>query len=203
MKLEGKKWENYSTPSIDGHKDNERWKTYYPESLELKTMSVQELYDAVLQMKNNCELNHKDISEVPVFIQFDYKRYIFDGYSIGHGGLGTMCELITDKSNELVYTAPDSKPEEGEYWASRGATDLDCSGYVVSKKAGERIRRMVRYVLDKDETKSWLDFREHEPYWIQYKFSASEFDVNKLDQMSNDNNGVITERILRECVING
>lgn len=38
---------------------------------------------------------------------------------------------------------------------------------------------------------------------IQYKFSASEFDVNKLDQMSNDNNGVITEKILRECVING
>lgn len=59
--------------------------------------------------------------------------------------------------------------------------------------------RMVRYVLDKDDPKSWLDYREREPNWIQFKFSAEEFDVEKLDEMTTPS-GIITEEILRKCM---
>lgn len=72
-------------------------------------------------------------------------------------------------------------------------------GFVVSKLAGERLLRMVKYVLDTDNPESWLDFRECEPNWIQFKFSAKEFDVEKLSQLSIDSNGIITEEILRKC----
>lgn len=201
MKLEGKKWENYSTPNIDSHKNDEWYKKNLPERLELNTCSVQELYEKALWLKENCEKNHKDADEVPVFVEFDNKRHVFTSFSFGYGNIGTYGEIQIYKSDELQFTAPDSKPEVGEYWSSRGPGYDDCSGFVKSKKAGERIRRLVRYVLDKDEIKSWLDYRDYEPDWIQFKFSAEEFDVEKLDHMSNENDGIITEQILRECVI--
>ena len=59
---------------------------------------------------------------------------------------------------------------------------------------------MVKYILEKDETETWLDWRETEPEWIQFKFSANEFDVEKLSKMARDNNNIITEEIIRECV---
>lgn len=201
MKLKGEKWENYSTLFIDNHKDDEWYKKYSPERLELSTCSVQYLLDIALWMKNNCELNHKNPDEVPVFVNFDNKKYTFDGFSCGHDDTGMRCEIRANRCDELIYTAPDSKPVEGEYWASRGPGYDDCSGFIKSKKAGERIQRMVNYILDKNETKSWLDFRENEPSWIQYKFSASEFDVELLDKMSNEAGGIVTEQILRKCAL--
>lgn len=69
-----------------------------------------------------------------------------------------------------------------------------------SKPAGERLLRMVKYILETDEPKSFLDYREFEPNWIQFKFSAKEFDVEKLDQMARANNNIITEQIVRQCV---
>ena len=59
---------------------------------------------------------------------------------------------------------------------------------------------MVKYILETDNPKTWLDYREFEPNWIQFKFSAEEFDVRKLSQMSKDNGGILTEQIVRECV---
>lgn len=82
---------------------------------------------------------------------------------------------------------------------SRGASTFDVSGFITSKAAGLRLLRMVRYVLDTDEPKTWLDYREHEPNWIQFKFSAEEFDVEKLDQMAKANDNIITEQIVRQC----
>lgn len=60
--------------------------------------------------------------------------------------------------------------------------------------------RMVKYILDTDEPKTFLDYREFEPNWIQFKFSAEEFDVEKLSQMAIDNDDIITEQIIRQCV---
>ena len=57
----------------------------------------------------------------------------------------------------MFYVAPDSKPEVSEYWRSRGV-----SGFVVSKLAGERLTRLVKYVLNTDEPLSHLDYREYE-----------------------------------------
>ena len=103
----------------------------------------------------------------------------------------------SDKFMPIVH---DERPVEGEYWQSRGPSDWDVSGFVRSKAAGERLRRMVRLVLEKDETKSWLDWRETEPEWIQFKFSAEEFDVEKLHNLSKQYDGVLTINILKECI---
>lgn len=37
-----------------------------------------------------------------------------------------------------------------------------------------------------------------EPNWIQFKFSAKEFDVNKLDKLTKES-GIITEEIINIC----
>ena len=89
--------------------------------------------------------------------------------------------------------------EDAEYWSSRGVSDSDVSGFVKSQQAGLRLLRMVKYVLEKDETESWLDWRETEPEWIQFKFSNKEFDLCKLHNMSKEAGGIITMKILKEC----
>ena len=96
------------------------------------------------------------------------------------------------------YAAPDIRPEYGEYWKSRGI-GYDLSGFVKSKAAGERLLEMVKEVLEKEEPASWLDWRPNEPKWIQFKFQKSEFDLDKLDKMSEENNGILTKEILKEC----
>ena len=72
--------------------------------------------------------------------------------------------------------------------------------FVKSKPAGERLLRMVKCVLENDEPKSWLDYREHEPDWIQFKFQKEEFDLEKLDDLARKNNDIITIDILKQCV---
>jgi hypothetical protein len=94
----------------------------------------------------------------------------------------------------------DERPEgNGEYWASRGPGVPDVSGFVRSKYAGERILDIVHRVLGKTECKTWLDYRPFEPTWIQFKFHRDEFDINKLHTLSTENNGIITEEIIRNC----
>lgn len=70
-------------------------------------------------------------------------------------------------------------PEEGEYWSSRGV-GYDLSGFVRTKKAGERILAMVHEVLGTTECKTFLDYRPSEPTWIQFKFQKEEFDLDML-----------------------
>lgn len=103
-----------------------------------------------------------------------------------------------DKDRIDYYEGEGKQPEGGgEFWKSRGPSSWDCSGFIVSKEAGERLLEMVHKVLNKQETETWLDWRKYEPDWIQFKFSAKEFDVKKLDEMAKD--GIITEEILKEC----
>lgn len=96
------------------------------------------------------------------------------------------------------YEWPDPRPENGEYWASRGI-GYDLSGFVKSKKAGERLLEMVKEVLGKENPDTWLDYREFEPKWIQFKFQENEFDLKKLDKMARENNDILTKEILIEC----
>lgn len=91
--------------------------------------------------------------------------YSYVGLSIC-SQLGTYVTLGSSDYYKMFYVAPDSKPEVGEYWRSRG---YDLSGFVVSKLAGERLTRLVKYVLNTDEPLSHLDYREFEPNWIQFK----------------------------------
>lgn len=95
----------------------------------------------------------------------------------------------------------DPRPENGgEYWKPR-PIGYDLSGFVKSKAAGERLLEMVKEVLETDEPASWLDYRDFEPEWIQFKFQKKEFNVEKLRQMVLDNDGVITKEILIACKI--
>lgn len=98
------------------------------------------------------------------------------------------------------YEYPDSKPECGEYWSSRGI-GYDLSGFVKSKQAGERLLKMVKEVLNNDKPTSWLDYREYEPEWIQFKFQKEEFDLRKLQELCKKDR-TITLEILQECKLN-
>lgn len=95
----------------------------------------------------------------------------------------------------------DVRPEngDGEFWKTRGVGYDDVSGFVETKKAGERLLEMVREVLGKDTCRTWLDYRESEPNWIQFKFHSSEFDVERLSQESKELGGVITKDLLLKC----
>ena len=96
------------------------------------------------------------------------------------------------------WEQPDNRPEHGEYWTPRGI-GYDLSGFVVSKKAGERLLEMVKEVLGKESPASWLDWRENEPEWIQFKFQKGEFDLEKLREMAIENGNILTKEILLEC----
>ena len=167
-------------------------------------MSLEELKKTVDHMVKTAESNNTDISAVPVFINSNSEMYAIDGSSISWGKLGIICGLNTEFEGEynqrVHYVAPDERPEDGEYWTSRGV-GYDLSGFVKSKPAGERLLRMVKYVLETDEPKSWLDYRENEPEWIQFKFQKEEFDLEKLDGLARKNNDILTIEILRQCVI--
>lgn len=167
---------------------------------KIETISLEELKRAVDFMVKNVEMNNRCACDVPVFFKSEGKKFEIPNWALSVGfGKTVEAQIEFTDYYPVTFVAPDSRPAEGEYWASRGATDFDVSGFVKSKVAGERLRRMVRLVLEKDETKSWLDFRESEPNWIQFKFSAEEFDVEKLSKMSEENNGVLTLDILNQC----
>lgn len=70
-----------------------------------------------------------------------------------------------------------------------------------SKKAGERLLEMVKEVLGNDNPLSWLDWREFELEWIQFKFQKEEFDLEKLEQMVIDNDRILNKEILIACKI--
>lgn len=106
------------------------------------------------------------------------------------------------------YVREDKRPSDGvgEFWNPRGATDLDCSGFVESKQAGERLLDMVKKVLGVEKPHTWLDYREDESDWIQFKVSAKEFDVVKMEEMAEamakarpDKRCILNEEILIAC----
>lgn len=168
----------------------------------IETMSLEDLKKGVDSMVNTVKMNNICPCEVPVYFIKNGLKYEFDKYSGLSLAFGRDVEVRLDFSDyySITYVAPDSRPEEGEYWASRGV-GYDLSGFVKSKLAGERLRRMVRLVLEKDEIESWLDFRETEPNWIQFKFQKEEFDLDKLDEMARANNDILTIDILKQCKV--
>ena len=195
MYLDKEKFENYRCS---------QWKPDEEKDLGIKTLSVAELKEHVAHMEKHAELNHLDIAKIPAFIVADNKKFCISDTSIAWGRTGTRFGIETQTqgmhNEELRFEAPDSRPAEGEYWDSRGIGDgLDLSGFVVSQPAGRRLARMVRLVLEKDDTESWLDWRESSPNHIQFKFKPTEFDLEKLDTLSREAGGIVTLEILRQC----
>ena len=168
---------------------------------EQQIVTLSHLKNWVDYWLRTCHKNNVDPSDVPFLIENDRHQYRPFSGRIGFGSRGVTVAIEYFNSDIMRYEPKDKRPEGGgEYWKSRGASDSDVSGFVASRAAGMRLLRMVRYVLDTDEPKTWLDYREFEPNWIQFKFSAEEFDVEKLDQMARANGDVLTETIVRLCV---
>lgn len=148
-----------------------------------------------------CHKNNVNPSDVPFLIESNNRKYRPFAGNLGFGSNGVTVAIKYFDSDIVRFDPKDERPEGGgEYWTSRGAGSYDVSGFVKSKPAGERLLRMVKYILETDEPKTFLDYREFEPNWIQFKFSADEFDVEKLDQMARANDNIITEQIVRQCV---
>jgi len=101
-----------------------------------------------------------------------------------------------------AYARPDVKPETGgEYWAPRGI-GYDLSGFVKSKEAGARIVKMVETVIGRTP-KTWLDYRPHEPKWIQVKVQARDgIDLEKLHELCRTD-GIITEDRVKRSMPTG
>lgn len=95
------------------------------------------------------------------------------------------------------YTLPDIRPNYGEYWSPRGI-GYDLSGFVKSKPAGERLLKMVKEILNTEIPETYLDYREREPFWIQFKFSPKEFNLQKLYNLTKDTK-IITKEIIKDC----
>ena len=169
-------------------------------SKDQKNLTLANLRDFVNHWLRSCEQNNTDPAGVEVIIQHNGRQYRpFNGF-LSWSSTGVVAGFEYYDSDIIRYDPKDERPKEGEYWQSRGASSYDVSGFIRSKPAGERLLRMVKYLLETDEPKTWLDYREFEPNWIQFKFSASEFDVDKLDQLACANNNIITEKILRQCI---
>ena len=199
MYLEGDKWKNWHTRCSDAAiKENKS-----EEDTKLSTISVSKLLEYAHTALHHCEINNLDPYKVPVFLTLDHNEnlYSYVGLSIcSSSQLGTYVTLGSSDYYKMFYVAPDSKPEVGEYWRSRGV-GYDLSGFVVSKLAGERLTRLVKYVLNIDEPLSHLDYREFEPNWIQFKFQKEEFNLELLDKLARANDNIVNEAILRQCMI--
>lgn len=167
-----------------------------------ETMSLANLIDLAIWVETNALNNNKNLDDIPVVVSSGRYQYPLHTVSFGYGSNGMIVSLGMCDDKKLMPVVEDKRPngeKYGEYWRSRGSTDHNVSGFVVSKEAGERLDRLVKLVLEKNETESWLDYRDYEPEWIQYKFSAKEFNVEKLSELSEENNGVINLDILEIC----
>lgn len=162
-----------------------------------ETMSFSDFLYILANSKVNCERNKVSVDNVPVVLSIDRKEYAVLSIATG---MGKPWKICIEQGEELKTIVPDKRTNVpfSEFWKSRGPSDFDVSGFVPSKEAGERLNRLVSVVLESDTHKSWLDYREYEPTWIQYKFSAEEFDVNKLHELTKDT-GIINLEMLHTC----
>lgn len=111
-----------------------------------------------------------------------------------------------------MATRTDERPPGGgEYFAPRGiGTDVtpgcfvcggpegayhNVSAFVVTKESGERTVAMFQHG-------AWLDFRPHEPGWIQVKVGACPRhlpNLKKLAELTYAAEGVITAEMIKEA----
>jgi hypothetical protein len=97
------------------------------------------------------------------------------------------------------FVKPDEKPDEGEFFNPRGV-GYDLAGFVKTKQSGERIIQMFKEVLKQSSINTWLDYREHEPTWIQVKIQEFDgIDLEKLYSLTSEE-GIITKDIIKQCL---
>jgi hypothetical protein len=107
------------------------------------------------------------------------------------------CYRIWCIKEEEKKVPPDDRPEIGEYFSPRGV-GYDLAGFVRTKQAGERVIEMFKKVIGKN-CGTWLDYRIHEPNWIQVKVQECDCNLEKLHNLIIERKGIITEEMIKEC----
>ena len=193
MELTGDRFKNYHTEYSDSS------------GKPIETLSLGRLMEHLKAIEAQCALNKIDPYTIPSFVKISGDGlYVMNCTSFGCGDIGSYGCIEIFNNERLQYVAPDIEdPASDEVeWLSRGVSDgLDVSGFVNSRQSGMRLLHMVQDILGKEDVKSWLDYRKLEPKWIQFKFTAKEFDVRKIDELAKKNGNKLNKRILKECKI--
>jgi hypothetical protein len=184
---------------------SENFKNYQSKSGEngkINTLSICECINLLEQYKDCCLKNGKNPYETPVFINFNNELHLIPAAVLSCSKNGMYGLFESSDWYKFSYVAPDIEDPASTdvVWRSRGVSDgLDVSGFVNSRPAGIRLLHMVQEILGTEKTASNLDYRENEPDWIQFKFSAKEFDVYKLDEISKNAGDILNKKIINEC----
>ena len=88
-----------------------------PEGEILETYSVGDLLRIVQGWKKNPDLNHKNIYEVPVYLQDGFEKYVIHQASLSFGESFSTSFEFSKTYGKCNFVAPDKRPEGGgEYW---------------------------------------------------------------------------------------
>lgn len=137
----------------------------------------------------------------------DFSSKISEGIAVDYDGYVHPIPFVHPRKGIVKhkYVKPDVRPENGigDFCTPRGVGyDLAC--FVKSREAGQRITDMINKVNEEFNKKGfscWLDYREHEPNWIQVKIDyPSEMKAILLSGLIHDNGNIITEEIVREAL---
>lgn len=103
------------------------------------------------------------------------------------------------------FVNPDVRPENGvgDFCIPRGVGyDLAC--FVRSKEAGQRITDMINDMAKEAKNNAFtcqLDYREHEPLWIQVKIAyKSSVRATILAHLIHSNGNIITKSVVKEAM---
>lgn len=149
-----------------------------------------------MHILHHCEINNLDPYKVPVFLTLERDNNLYSNIGLGiccSSQLGTYVTLESSDYYKMLLRILNLKLVN--------IGEVEVMIYLVSKLAGERLTRLVKYVLNTDEPLSHLDYREFEPNWIQFKFQKEEFNLELLDKLARANDNIVNEAILRQCMI--
>lgn len=126
-----------------------------------------------------------------------------EGVTTSRIGFGVYYPKIQEHPRKDIekhaYIRPDVRPEgEGEFWSPRGIGvgrfGKDLSGFVKSREAGERIVKMFKDIVG-EHAKTYLDYRPHEPTWIQVKTQDCDVDLEILHELTQDDEIITYDKI--------
>ena len=100
---------------------------------EQKKITLANMQQWVEDWVHNCELNHKDPSEVEFIIKDSTERKEYRPFSgcLSWGSKGTTVGIEFFHSDVIRFDPKDERPPVGEYWKSRGASTFDVGLYHV------------------------------------------------------------------------
>lgn len=191
MELTGKKWENFSTKEIEINKS-------FGDTNILKTLSLGELIDDLTLFANEMKIDGVNIYELPILIDYSYgQRFTINSL---RNFKDFAAFSITDRNNKLVFEEPDVRPEFGEFCEIDYKQNNKLVVIMKTKKAAMRLLRTVKYVLEDDDIKSYVDIQDSIYAPIRFRFSGDEFNLIDLEDMIIENNYIVDEKILRKAV---